>query len=110
MLTIPQPFDYTSLNKALKDVKDCNTNEADMLTELHNLILEYEDNLAYYYGELDGIYLLLQTVKGRAENGISDELIPKINAQRKVAERKLSTIDKTYFLITQKAKILLKNT
>lgn len=102
------PFNYTTLVKDLKKVKDETRDEATMLNELHEVLLDEQlHNLSAHYGKLEGICMLLETAKGRAESELTEEEVIEYTSQRALAKHYLSVVDKTYFLITQKAKILL---
>lgn len=103
------PFNYTPLVKALKEVKDDTRDEATMLTNLHTLILEHTHELSKHYGRIEGLCMLLETAKGRAESGLTEAEIIEYSGERKLAQTYLNLVDKTYFIITQKAKVLTKN-
>lgn len=101
-------YNYTILDKALREVKDDTRDEATMLTNLHGLLLDEQLHyLSAYYGKIEGICMLLKTAKGRAESELTDLEVIEYTSQRALAEYYLSVVDKTYYLITQKAKILL---
>ena len=105
-----KPYNYVPIYKALNDVKDCNADEATMLTQLHDVILEYSQELSSYLGALEYYCIMLSTAKGRLESGFTDEEAIMAFSERKVASTTCDLVDKTYFLITQKAKLLLKKT
>lgn len=103
------PYNYVPIKEALEKINS-NTDEITMLTQLLELLLEYSQGLSSYLGTLEYYCIMLSTAKGRLESGFTDEEAIMAFSERKVASTTCDLVDKTYFLITQKAKLLLKKT